>query len=77
MLREVVYEGLAEHVGGLRKKGDKKYSEEQYSSLQQSLTNLRKENKHLKLEYNHVSKMFSFSHLRGFRVKLIHGMLIF
>lgn len=54
-----MYEGLAEHVGGLRKKGDKKYSEEQYVSLQRSLTNLRKENKDIKVEPDKVSELFS------------------
>ena len=50
----MVYEGLAEHVGNLRKKGDKKYSEEQFQSLQKSLANLKKDNSHLTLSADKV-----------------------
>ena len=54
-MREVVYEGLSKHVSESRENGEKKYSQDQYKSLQKSLHNLRKENKGLKIKYDKVS----------------------
>lgn len=54
-MREIVYEGLSEHVGDLRKKGSKKYSEEQYQSLCRSLVDLRKDNGPLRLTHDKVT----------------------
>jgi len=75
MMRELVYEGLSEHVGKLRKQGDKKYSEEQYQSLQKSLSNLRKDNKDLHLVYDKVLHLMFDGSLYSWRK--IHIQLIF
>jgi len=58
LLREVVYEGLAEHVDSLRKSGSNKYSKQQYDSLQKSLTSLRKDNAHVSVVHDKVSVVF-------------------